>query len=30
LWAVGTLPGFLAAGVGRIAVLVVYLLVRWE
>jgi uncharacterized BrkB/YihY/UPF0761 family membrane protein len=28
LWAVGTLLGFLVAGVGGIAVLVVYLLVR--
>jgi uncharacterized BrkB/YihY/UPF0761 family membrane protein len=30
LWAVGTLLGFLVAGVGGIAVLVVYLLVRRE
>jgi hypothetical protein len=28
LWAVGTLLGFLVAGVGGVAVLVVYLLVR--
>lgn len=28
LWAVGTLAGFLFAGVGGIAVLIVYLLVR--
>lgn len=28
LWAVGTLGGFLVAGVGGLAVLVVYLLVR--
>jgi len=28
LWAVGTLAGFLVAGLGGIAVLIVYLLVR--
>lgn len=28
LWAIGTLLGFLVAGVGGVAVLVVYLLVR--